>query len=140
MTVLVTGVGFIGGYVVRDLLAAGEEVVVYGYLGGTGEANGDLPELDYLDFLVGGGVRDKVKVVVGDAGDLDDLTAAAEEHSARSIVHCATMLAASAQPHPWLSTRVNVMGTANAFEVASRLQMEKVVWMSSNSIFGQRSV
>jgi nucleoside-diphosphate-sugar epimerase len=140
MTVLVTGVGFIGGYVVRDLLAAGEEVVVYGYLGGTGEANGELPELDYMDFLVGGGIRDRLKVVVGDAADLDALTTAAERHSAGSIVHCATMLAASAQSQPLLSTRVNVLGTANAFETASRLQMEKVVWMSSNSVFGPRSV
>jgi nucleoside-diphosphate-sugar epimerase len=139
MTVLVTGVGFIGGYVVRDLVAAGEKVVVYGYLGGNGDPQGELPELGYIDFLLGGGVRDKVEVVVGDAGDLDALNAAAERHSARSIVHFATMLAASSEANPWLATRINVMGTANAFEVAARLHMDKVVWMSSNSVFGSRS-
>ncbi len=139
MSVLVTGVGFIGGYVVRDLVAAGEKVVIYGYLGGNGEPKADLPELDYIDHLLGGGVRDRVEVVVGDVGDLDAVTAAAERHSASSIVHFATMLAASAQSAPWQATRVNVMGTANAFEAAARLQMEKLVWMSSNSVFGARS-
>ena len=140
MTVLVTGVGFIGGYVVRDLLRAGEEVVVYGYLGGAGDADGDLPEIDYIDHLIGGGARDRVKFVVGDAGDLDALVGTAEQHAATSMVHCATMLAGAAQSQPWLSTRVNVLGTANAFETAARLEMEKVVWMSSNSVFGRRSI
>jgi UDP-glucose 4-epimerase len=140
MTVLVTGVGFIGGYVVRDLVAAGEKVVIYGYLGGNGDPDGELPELDYIDHLLGGGVRDKVDVVLGDVGDLDALTAAAERHSATSIVHFATMLAASAQASPWLSTRINVMGTGNAFEAAARLHMDKVVWMSSSSVFGARSI
>jgi nucleoside-diphosphate-sugar epimerase len=140
MTVLVTGVGFIGGYVVRDLVAAGEKVVVYGYLGGNGDPNGELPEVEYIDHLIGGGVRDNVEIVVGDAGDLDALTAAAERHSADRIVHFATMLASAAQSNPWLSTRINVMGTANAFEVAARLQMDKVVWMSSSSVFGERSI
>jgi nucleoside-diphosphate-sugar epimerase len=140
MTVLVTGAGFIGGYAVRDLVAAGEKVVIYGYLGGNGDPDGNLPEVSYIDFLLGGGIRDKVEVVVGDVGDLNALTAAAERHSARSIAHFATMLSASAQAQPWLSTQINVMGTANAFEVAARLQMDKVVWMSSNSVFGRRSV
>jgi nucleoside-diphosphate-sugar epimerase len=140
MTVLVTGVGFIGGYVVRDLLATGEEVTVFGYLGGSGDPAGELPEIDYIDHLIGGGARDRITFVVGDAGDLDALSKAAEDSSARSIVHCATMLAASAQANPWMSTRVNVLGTANAFETAVRHEMDKVVWMSSNSVFGSRSI
>jgi UDP-glucose 4-epimerase len=140
MTVLVTGVGFIGGYVVRDLLAAGEQVVLFGYLGGNGDPNGDLPEIDYIDHLVGGGLRDKVEIVVGDAGDLDAITKAAERHAARSVVHFATLLSAGAQANPWLATHINVMGTANAFEVAARLQMEKVVWASTGDVMGTRSI
>ncbi len=140
MTILVTGVGFIGGYVVRDLLAAGEDVVVHGYLGGSGDPNGELPEVDYIDYLSGGTARERVTVEVGDASDLDAMLSVAERHSVRAIVHCATMLASSAQSEPWLATRVNVLGTANAFEVAARLELEKVVWMSSNSVFGPRSV
>ena len=35
MAVMVTGTGFIGSYVARDLLDAGEDVVLYGLFGGT---------------------------------------------------------------------------------------------------------
>jgi nucleoside-diphosphate-sugar epimerase len=139
MTVIVTGVGFLGGYVVRDLLAAGEKVVLYGYLGGTGDPAGELPELDYIDRLTGGGLRDKVEVVVGDVCDLDAMVAAAERYDADAIAHFATMLGGSARERPWLSTNINVMGTANAFETAARTGMRKVVWTSSSGIFGPRS-
>ncbi len=140
MTVLVTGVGFVGGYAVRDLLAAGERVVLFGYLGGNGDPEGDLPEIAYIDYLVGGGLRDRVEIVVGDVGDLGAMTRAAERYGARSVMHFATMLSAGAQASPLLSAHVNVVGTANAFEVAARLQMDKVVWASSVEVFGPRSV
>lgn len=140
MTVIVTGVGFLGGYVVRDLVAAREKVVLFGFLGGSGDPGGPLPELGYIDRLIGGGVRDRVEVVVGDAGDLDALTATGERYGAEAIVHFATMLSASAQANPWQATRINVMGTANAFEAAARLRMRKVVWMSSTSIYGPNSL
>ncbi len=139
MTVLVTGVGFLGGHVVRELVASGQDVVLYGYLGGTGDPNGELPELDYVDLLLGGGIRDKVKIEVGDVGDLDRMTKAAEAHGATSLMHFASLLPASAEAQPWLSAHVNVMGTANSFEVARRLEMPKVVWASSSSVYGERS-
>lgn len=140
MAVIVTGVGFVGGYVVRDLIAAGEKVVLFGYLGGTGDAEADLPELAYIERLVGGDLRDRAEVVVGDVGELDAVVAAAEKHDAHAIAHFATMLGGSARERPWLSTNVNVMGTANAFETAARLRIRKVVWTSSSAIFGRRSV
>jgi UDP-glucose 4-epimerase len=139
MTVLVTGVGFIGGYVVRDLIAAGHEVVLYGYLGGDGDPDGALPELEYIDQLIEGGIRHHAKVVVGDVTDLRGLTEAAERYNAGRLVHLATMLSASAEANPYEATRVNVMGTANVFEVAARLGLRKVVWTSSSSVFGRRS-
>jgi UDP-glucose 4-epimerase len=139
MTVFVTGVGFIGGHVVRNLVAAGQKVVLFGYLGGTGDPSGPVPELEYIHELIDGDARDLVEVEIGDVGDLDAMTRAADRHGARSIMHFATMLSAGAEASPWLATRVNVMGTANVFETAARLAMEKVVWCSSNSVFGPRS-
>lgn len=140
LTVLVTGVGFIGGYVVRDLLAAGEEVVIFGYLGGNGDPQGELPELDYLNLLTGGEVRDRVKIVIGDVSDLTAMTKAAERNGVSKIAHLATILSAGAEARPHLAAEVNVMGTANAFETAARLGLNKVVWTSSNSVFGPRSI
>ncbi|MEU2007032.1 NAD-dependent epimerase/dehydratase family protein [Rhodococcus sp. NPDC019627] len=141
MAVLVTGVGYVGGYAVRDLVAAGERVVLFGYLGGNGDAAGtDLPELDYLNYLVGGDLREKVDVVVGDVSDLDAMTRAAERYGVRSVMHFATLLSSAAQSNPLLAAHVNVIGTVNVFEVAARLALEKVVWASSTTIFGPRSV
>lgn len=140
MSVLVTGVGFLGGYAVRDLLARGEDVVLYGYLGGDGTPDGELPEIPYLDMLTGAEIRERVAVVVGDIADLDALTRAAERHEVRKIMHFATMLPTAAELEPYSGVRVNVMGTANVFEVAARLRMEKVVCSSSQCVFGPRSV
>ena len=140
MSVLVTGVGFLGGYAVRDLLAHGEDVVLYGYFGGTGGPDGALPELAYLDMLCGGAIRDRATIVVGDVADLPALSKAAERYEVRKIMHFATMLPTAAEAEPYAGTRVNVMGTANVFEVATRLSMDKVVCSSSQCVFGPRSV
>ena len=141
MTVMVTGIGHIGGYVVRDLLASGQRVVVYGYFGGTGEASDQkLPDLDYLDYLLGGDARDKVTVEIGDITDLRGLTRAMERHGVRKVVHLASLVSAGAEANPPLAVRVNVEGTANVFEAAARLHLDKVVWASTVDVFGDRSI
>ena len=141
MTVMVTGTGFVGGHVVKDLLAAGEDVVLYGYFGGSGEpASIDLPDLAFLDNLVGGDLFDKVTPVVGDITDLSALTAAVERHGVRSVVHLAAKVAAASEASPPSAVRVNAEGTVNVFEAAARLELEKVVWASSINVFGPRSV
>jgi nucleoside-diphosphate-sugar epimerase len=140
MTVMVTGVGHVGAYAVRDLVEAGERVVLFGYLGGQGDPDATLPEAAYLDQLLGGRLRDHVDIVVGDVSDLDAMTRAAEKHDVGSILHFATLLSAGAQQNPLLATHVNVLGTVNVFETAARLSMEKVVWASTVDVFGTRSV
>jgi nucleoside-diphosphate-sugar epimerase len=137
---MVTGIGHIGGYVVRDLLASGQRVVVYGFFGGTGAASEPLPDLDYLDYLLGGNARDKVEVEIGDITDLEGLTRAAERHSVRKVVHLASLISSGAEANPALALRVNVGGTVNVFEAAARLGLDKVVWASSVEVFGERSV
>lgn len=140
MTVMVTGVGHVGAYAVRDLINAGERVVLFGYLGGQGDPNAPLPEAEYLDMLLGGSLRERVDIVIGDVSDLDAMTRAAEKYGVTSILHFATVLSASAQQIPLIATQVNVVGTVNVFETAARLSMQKVVWASTCDVFGPRSV
>src|SRR6478752_5055140 len=140
MTVLVTGIGHIGGYVVRDLLASGQRIVLYGLFGGTGKLSDPLPDLDYLDYLLGGNARDKVAAEIGDITDLDGLTQVMERHNVRKVVHLASLISAGAEINPPLALRVNVEGTVNVFEAAVRLHLAKVVWASSVEVFGDRSV
>jgi nucleoside-diphosphate-sugar epimerase len=137
---MVTGIGHVGGYIVRDLLEAGEDVVIFGYFGGNGDPEGPLPDLEYVDFLVNGDLRDRVTVVVGDVSDLRALTQAAEQHDVRSIIHLAAIISTAAEQRPIDAVRVNVEGSANIFELGTRLEMEKVVWASSIEVFGPRSV
>ncbi|WP_157788928.1 NAD-dependent epimerase/dehydratase family protein [Rhodococcus rhodochrous] len=140
MTVMVTGTGFVGSYVVRDLLAAGKKVVLYGYFGGRGEpADIELPDLKFLDYLLGGDLFDKVAVVVGDIADQDALRAAIEAHDVDSIVHLASMVGAASEANAPAAVRVNAGGTANVFETAARMELKKVVWASSVTVFGPRS-
>jgi nucleoside-diphosphate-sugar epimerase len=141
VTTLVTGIGFVGAYVVRDLLAAGEDVVVYGLLGGRNEQDGeDRPDLVYLRSLVGDEAFERVFAVVADIADLDQLIAACVDHGVTRIAHLASLISVSSEENVPRAVRVNIEGTANAFEAARRLDLEKVVWASSINVYGPRSV
>jgi len=137
---MVTGTGFVGNYVVKELLDAGEQVVLYGYFGGSGQpASLDLPDLAFLDHLVGGDVFDKVKVVVGDISDLSAVTSAIDNNDVTSVAHLASMVGAASEANPPAAVRVNAGGTANVFEAAANLKLDRVVWASSVTVFGPRS-
>lgn len=141
MTVMVTGIGHVGGYVVRDLLNAGQDVVIFGFFGGTGDPEDTFPpDLQFVDQLVDGTLRDRVQIVIGDVTDLDAVLRAAQDHGVTKIVHLASLLSAGVEANPPLAAQVNVVGTANIFEAAVRLKLQKVVWASSVDVFGEKSI
>lgn len=141
MAIMVTGTGFVGSYVARDLLEQGEDVVLYGYFGGQGEpASLVLPDLGFLDELLGGNLFDKVDVVVGDITDIANIRSTMEEHQVTGVIHLAGMLGVAAEANPPLSIAVNAMGTANVFQSSVDLGVQKVAWASSVTVFGPGSV
>lgn len=141
MAVMVTGTGFIGSYVVRDLLEAGERVGPFGYFGGSGEpANLEMPDLALLDQLVGGGLFDRVTPVVGDITDLPALLRTIEAHDVRSIVHLASKMTTATESNPASAVRINAEGTATIFEAGAQAALEKIVFASSISVFSRKSV
>lgn len=138
MAVMVTGIGHAGSYIVRDLLAAGEKVVLFGLFGGPGGGpDAPTPDLRVLERIVGTDYADRADIVVGDIRDLDALLDTARTHGVTKVVHMASMLSAAVEANPPLAIGVNAVGAANVFETAARLKLEKVVWASSIDVFGQ---
>lgn len=136
MAVMVTGIGHAGSYIARDLLEAGEDVVLFGLFGGSGGPVAETPDLQVLERIIGSGYEERVTIVVGDICDLNALLDTVRTHSVTKIVHMASMLSAAVESNPPLALQVNAVGTANVFEVAARQKLDKVVWASSIDVFG----
>jgi nucleoside-diphosphate-sugar epimerase len=125
VTTLVTGAaGFLGSYVVRQLLGEGEGVV-----GFDRAWPGSLPH-------VLGDRADAFPRVTGEVSDFAALARAASEHHVDRVIHLAAELHAASAADPGLCIRSNVIGNHNALELARALPIAKVVTASSAALFG----
>jgi len=124
-TVLVTGgTGFLGSYVVEDLIEHGHDVVAY-----------DLSTDDHILSKLG--VADDVTIRRGDVSEATDVIRAVKETGATHIVHLAALLTNTARDNPRAGLDVNIKGTNNIFEAARTLddQVERVTWASSAAVY-----
>jgi UDP-glucose 4-epimerase len=127
MGYLITGgTGFIGAYIARFLTQEQQEVVAY-----------DVdPRPEVLESLVGKKQKALLRIIRGDITDLAHLIRVAQEFSVTKIFHMAALLSRASAENPSLAVRINCDGTANIFETARILRLEKVVYASSNTVFG----
>ncbi len=126
MSYLVTGgAGFIGSYVVRQLLDEGESVVAL-----------DRSFPGALDLVLGDASRPELTRVVGEVTDLAHLLRVCEQHGIERIIHLAGELHARSAENPWSCIQSNVIGTHNVLEVARMQPIRRVVTASSAAIFG----
>ncbi|AGB36948.1 NAD-dependent epimerase/dehydratase family protein [Natronococcus occultus] len=124
-TVLVTGgTGFIGSYVVQELLEHDRDVVAYDR----------STETEILEKL---GVADEVAVRRGDVSEPTDMIRAVKETGATHVIHLAALLTTTAREHPRAAAEVNIMGTNTVLEAARVLddQVERVAWASSAAAY-----
>jgi nucleoside-diphosphate-sugar epimerase len=127
MRYLVTGgTGFVGAFVVRELLASGHEVTAL-----------DLrPDGELLAGVLGGTVPPSVDVVTGDVSDAAGVLRIMSAVQPERVVHLASMLSRGCAANPLLAIKVNCEGTVNVFDAALAVGASKVAWASSIAVFG----
>lgn len=126
MRVLLTGAtGFIGAHILKQLVQEGHQVVGYDQV---------LEDTSIQEILTPREIL-HATLIQGDVADLPHVLHVCQEYEVDTIVHQAGLLAA-AERNPPDAVRVNIMGTINMFEAARILKLRRVVWASSQTVFG----
>ena len=123
-TVLVTGgLGYIGSYVVKDLLERGWRVRV-------------LDNRYRSDPTVAAEIAglDRVEVVEGDIRYSNMVENAMR--GVEAVVHLAAVCMNKSIADPTESLDVNLMGTQNVLDAASRAGVRRIIFASSASVYG----
>jgi len=124
--ILVTGgTGFLGCYIIKDLVERGEKVVSYDIRPLSGEYR----------WLLG---KKKAEIAFerGSIEDLSELILAIKKHKIEKVVHAAAIVDPPLLlDHPTLAYRVNIGGTINVLEASRLLDVSRVVYISSNGVF-----
>jgi len=132
MTTLVTGAfGCIGAWVIRGLLGGGERPVVF-----------DLADDPWrVRMIAGDDAPSRLVTVRGDVTDRDALARVVRDHHIARVIHLAAWQIPLCRQDPPRGAAINVVGTANVFEVARAAagQIERVVYASSAAVFGAPS-
>lgn len=125
-TIMITGSsGFLGSYVVRELVRKGDTVVAF-------DVRPPAPEQAWI-------LREEwgdVKYYRGTVEDLSGVLRAVRENRVEMVVHAASIVdPAYLLQNPALAYRVNLGGTINVLEAARLEQLHRVIYISTNGIF-----
>jgi len=119
---LVTGgTGQIGSFLCDELVNGGHKVVCYD----------SKPNLDNI-----APIANKMVVASGDVTDISELLNIIKQNSIDHIIHLAALVLLDSMQHPAKAYHVNILGTNNVMEAARLLDVKKVVFASSVSVYG----
>src|SRR5207244_1624158 len=125
---LTGGYGCIGSWIVRNLLARGDQVWIY-----------DLKEDPRrLRLILSEDQVRQVAFLRGDVTDLANLRVAIQQQQITHVVHLAGLQVPVCRADPMLGAKVNVLGTLAVFEAVrlSQGQVQRLVYASSAAVFG----
>lgn len=123
-SVLVTGgTGLIGAQVARSLLDRGLHPVLLDV----------VPDEGAISDMAG-----RVTVVSGDVTDRADVAMAMAMVSGGRVIHLASLLGTTTTRDPARGIEVNTIGTEIVFAAARAAGVQRVVWASSQSVYGRR--
>lgn len=123
---VIGGAGFIGGFVVRELLNAGvSEVTIYDNF-----ARGKMDNL--VDVIKD--ARCSIFAFGGDIRDLDILDKAIEGKD--YVFHLSAMWLLHCKDFPRTAFEVNIAGTFNVLESCVKHKVKKLIYSSSASVYG----
>lgn len=127
MSVLVTGgSGFIGTWVLRELLARNVKPVV---------VDVQPPPPRWPRVL--GQRATEVNLVNASLLDRDRLQEVIEQHAVTHVIHLAAVLTPECQKDPWLGCQVNVLGSTALFEAARQSgRVRSLAYASSYAVYG----
>jgi len=126
--VLVTGgSGFIGTWVLRDLLARDLTPIVFDV----------APHPERWRTILGASAE-RVVFASGSLLDRERLRQVCDQHQVNRFIHLAALLTPACQSDPWSGCQVNVLGGVSLFEVARRLggKLRGLSYASSIGVFG----
>lgn len=123
---LVTGgMGLLGIYLARELLAEGEEVILF-------QRRGELPS-------TAADIKDKSIVHAGDVRNWVQVLEAVRDHAIDTVYHAAALLTKDCEESAANGFRTNVVGTLNILEGARILGVKNVIFVSTGSTYGFKS-
>ncbi len=127
MAYLITGgMGCIGSYVIRDLLNAGEKIIVYDF----------VPDFTIPKMVLTEEQLEQFTFVQGDITDLPHVLRTVQENEIDRIIHLASWQVPACDANPPQALKIVCEGTINMFEAARILGLKRVVWASSVAVFG----
>lgn len=116
------GLGFVGVHVARQLLAEGEEVVLF-------QRRSQLPRS-------AADLEGKVKIVSGDISNWVHVVDAVKSNNVSCIYHVAALLGKDCADSPARGFQVNLVGTFNILEAARILDVSHVLYTSTGYVHG----
>jgi UDP-glucose 4-epimerase len=120
---LVTGgAGFIGSHIVRELVSQGKKVIVFDF----------TPDASYIADCI-----DKVTFIYGDVADMPHLMAVMSDYKVGLVIHLAYMLVPDSDERMGWAIQTNCAGFQNVMEAARILKVRRVVWASSQAVYGK---